>query len=94
MDAMAEDFIAAHGLSTLIVLGCGLDAASSRIDGRGSVFFELDLPDVIATAARSSARIRMSTSSPHDLFDLAWPDAVPTRQAHSHLRRRRLPVFH
>lgn len=77
MDAMAEDFIAAHGPSTLIVLGCGLDTASSRIDGRGSVFFELDLPDVIAYRRQVLGEDPDEHLIAHDLFDLAWTDAVP-----------------
>lgn len=77
MDAMAEDFIAAHGPSTLIVLGCGLDTASSRIDGRGSVFFELDLPDVIAYRRQVLGEDPDEHLIARDLFDLAWTDAVP-----------------
>lgn len=77
MDAMAEDFITAHGPSALIVLGCGLDTASSRIDGRDSVFFELDLPDVIAYRRQVLGEDPDEHLIARDLFDLAWTDAVP-----------------
>lgn len=77
MDRMAKDFIAAHGPSSIVVLGCGLDTASSRIDGGDSVFYELDLPDVIAYRRQVLGQDQNEHLIAHDLFDLGWTDAVP-----------------
>ncbi|MGN0071775.1 MAG: class I SAM-dependent methyltransferase [Atopobiaceae bacterium] len=77
MDTMAEEFCAAHGPSSIIILGCGLDTASSRIETENSTFFELDLPDVIAYRRQVLGQAPNEHLIACDLFDTAWTDEVP-----------------
>lgn len=47
-DTMARAFIERHPKATIVNIGCGLDTTFSRIDNGSILFYELDLPDVIA----------------------------------------------
>lgn len=47
-DKMALEFIKKHPEATIINIGCGMDTTFSRIDNGKIIFYELDLPDVIA----------------------------------------------
>jgi O-methyltransferase involved in polyketide biosynthesis len=47
-DRIALEFIEKHPKATIVNIGCGLDTTFSRIDNGKIVFYELDLPDVIA----------------------------------------------
>ncbi len=47
-DRMARGFIKKHPEATIVNIGCGLDTTFSRIDNGKILFYELDLPDVIA----------------------------------------------
>jgi O-methyltransferase involved in polyketide biosynthesis len=47
-DRMALEFIEKHPDATIVNIGCGVDTTFSRIDNGKIMFYELDLPDVIA----------------------------------------------
>ncbi len=47
-DKMARGFIEQHSEAAIVNIGCGLDTTFSRIDNGKIMFYELDLPDVIA----------------------------------------------
>ena len=47
-DRMAIEFIERHPEAAIVNIGCGLDTTFSRIDNGKIMFYELDLPDVIA----------------------------------------------
>ncbi|PIE54232.1 MAG: polyketide biosynthesis methyltransferase [Dethiosulfovibrio peptidovorans] len=47
-DKMARQFIKKHPEATIVNIGCGLDTTFSRIDNGKILFYELDLPNVIA----------------------------------------------
>jgi O-methyltransferase involved in polyketide biosynthesis len=47
-DKMALEFIEKNPEATIVNIGCGLDTTFSRIDNGKIMFYELDLPDVIA----------------------------------------------
>jgi O-methyltransferase involved in polyketide biosynthesis len=47
-DRMALEFIEEHPQATIVNIGCGMDTTFSRIDNGEIMFYELDLPDVIA----------------------------------------------
>ncbi len=48
IDKLVRQFIAEHPRATIVNLGCGMDTTFSRIDNGKILFYELDLPDVIA----------------------------------------------
>ena len=47
-DKMAIEFIKKYPEAAIVNIGCGLDTTFSRIDNGKIMFYELDLPDVIA----------------------------------------------
>lgn len=47
-DRMALKFMKKHPDATIVNIGCGLDTTFSRIDNGKIMFYEIDLPDVIA----------------------------------------------
>ena len=47
-DQYALDFLAKHPNGTIVNLGCGMDSRFQRVDNGQVMFFDLDLPDVIA----------------------------------------------
>jgi O-methyltransferase involved in polyketide biosynthesis len=47
-DRMARGFIKQYPEATIVNIGCGLDTTFSRIDNGKIMFYELDLPDVMA----------------------------------------------
>ncbi len=48
VDRAIRSFIADHPRATIVNLGCGMDTTFSRIDNGEILFYELDLPDVMA----------------------------------------------
>lgn len=48
IDRMLSEFIEEHPRATIINVGCGMDTTFDRIDNGQIMFYELDLPDVIA----------------------------------------------
>lgn len=77
-DQWTRSFLAAHPESTVLHLGCGLDARVFRVDPGPAVrWFDVDRPDVIALREQlypeRAGYQRIGTS----VTDLAWLDAVP-----------------
>lgn len=47
-DIVVKDFIQKHPFGTIINIGCGLDTSYERINCNSVLWYDLDLPDVIA----------------------------------------------
>jgi O-methyltransferase involved in polyketide biosynthesis len=78
-DRMAREFIGKHPEATVVNIGCGLDTTFSRIDNGKIMFFELDLPDVIALRKnfyKGSDRHKSIASS---FLDTEWFDQIEVR---------------
>lgn len=78
-DRTIREFIAIHPDATIVSIGCGLDTTFSRIDNGKIIFYELDLPDVIALRKNfyeDSDRHRSIASS---FLDTEWFDQIEVR---------------
>ena len=86
IDRRAQEFLRRHPISTVVHIGCGLDARFERLDNGQVEWFDLDLPDVIALRRRligdERDRYHLLGCS---VFDDAWMEAL---SAH-----RRQPVL-
>ena len=77
-DGWTREFLVANPESTVLHLGCGLDARVFRVDPGPDVrWFDVDMPDVISLRERlfpeRAGYRRIGTS----VTDLAWLDAIP-----------------
>ncbi len=73
-DNYTREFIAAHPNALILHLGCGLDSRCLRVPADDAIWFDLDMPDVIALRRKfysESEKYRMLASS---VTDLAWLD--------------------
>jgi len=78
-DRMATRFIEKHPEATIVNIGCGLDTTFSRIDNGKIMFYELDLPDVIALRKnfyKDSDRHKSIASS---FLDTEWFEEIKVR---------------
>ncbi len=75
-DRFVRDFLERHPAATVVHLGCGLDTRFQRVDNGQVVWFDCDLPDVIA------ARRQLVPESDRDRYlaasvtEEAWLDDV------------------
>ncbi len=77
LDTYTSQFIAAHPNAVIIHLGCGLDSRCLRVAHPAALWFDLDMPDVIALRRKFYAETdtyRMIASS---VTDLGWMDQAP-----------------
>jgi len=85
-DRRARDFLTRHPEAVVVHIGCGLDARFERLDNGQVLWYDLDLPDVIALRRKY---LGGDTERQHCLafsaFDGAWPDLLNDH--------RRLPVL-
>ncbi len=78
-DKMVLEFIKRHPDATIVNIGCGLDTTFSRIDNGKIMFYELDLPDVIALRKNfyeDSDRHQTIASS---FLDTEWFEEITVR---------------
>lgn len=78
LDEMAQAFAARHAACNIVNLGCGLETMWWRLHEKlpQARFFDMDLPDVIATRERVLGEAPGETLIPGDLFDFKWVDAL------------------
>jgi O-methyltransferase involved in polyketide biosynthesis len=72
LDVYTQEFIDRHPNALVLHLGCGLDSRCQRVTRRESLWFDLDLPDVIALRSKfypESDTYHMIASS---VTDLTW----------------------
>ena len=62
----------------VVILGCGLDARSRRLDNGLARFVDLDLPDVIRLRSAFFSDDARHQSIASSVLDLAWLDRIPT----------------
>lgn len=76
MDAFTLDFLRAHPNSTVIYLGCGLDARAKRLNMPAQRWYDLDFPEVIEVKRQlypETEQYRLIGSS---VTDWNWMDSV------------------
>ncbi len=78
MDKMAREFIQRHPEGSLVNIGCGLDTTFSRIDNGKIMFYELDLPEVIALRKNFIEEDERHRSIASSFLDIKWLDQIAT----------------
>lgn len=76
LDNYTRAFIAAHPNALILHLGCGLDSRCSRVPRAETLWYDLDMPDVIALRRKfypETDTYRLIASS---VTDLKWVDQV------------------
>lgn len=75
-DEYTQNFLARNPDGLVVNLGCGMDSRYIRIDDGKMIFFDLDLPDVIAYKKRFFSpddRYHLVSAS---VFDIPWREQV------------------
>ena len=76
MDAFANDFLHTHPDSTVIHLGCGLDARGRRLRFPAKLWYDLDFPEVIAVKKKLYEETERYRYIPSSVTDWKWLDAL------------------
>ncbi|AMD17213.1 conjugal transfer protein [Methanobrevibacter sp. YE315] len=78
LDEMAQKFIDKHDKCNIVNLGVGLETSYYRIDRKNSLFFEVDLPEVIELRKKYFEVAENEKFIKGDLFKLEWCDELDT----------------
>lgn len=78
-DRMALEFIEKHPEATIVNIGCGMDTTFSRIDNGKIMFYELDLPDVIALRKNFYEDNDRHISIASSFLDTEWFEEIEVR---------------
>ncbi len=78
-DRMALEFIEKHPEAAVVNIGCGLDTTFSRIDNGKIMFYELDLPDVIALRKNFYEDSDRHKSIASSFLDTKWFEEIKVR---------------
>jgi len=78
-DRVAREFITKHPEATIVNIGCGLDTTFSRIDNGKIMFYELDLPDVIALRKNFYEDSDRHKSIASSFLDTEWFKEIEVR---------------
>ena len=78
-DRMARGFIEQHPQATIVNIGCGLDTTFSRIDNGQIMFYELDLPDVMALRKSFYGDSDRHKSIAASFLDTEWFEQIKVR---------------
>ncbi len=78
LDEMAQKFIDKHDKCNIVNLGVGLETSYYRIDRKNSLFFEVDLPEVIELRENYLEAGENEKFIKGDLFKLEWCDELDT----------------
>jgi len=78
-DRMARRFIEQHPRAAIVNIGCGLDTTFSRIDNGKIMFYELDLPDVMALRKNFYEDSDRHKSIASSFLDTEWFKEIDVR---------------
>ena len=78
LDRMTKEFIAKHGKCNIVNLGVGLETSYYRIDDKNSLFYEVDLPEVIELREKYLKPGLNEKFIKGDLFKLDWCNELDT----------------
>jgi O-methyltransferase involved in polyketide biosynthesis len=76
LDLMVRAFIEKHNKSNIVYLGAGLETAYYRLNEQTSVFYEVDLPDVIAARHTILGKQSNERLIAGDIFDVEWAKQI------------------
>lgn len=80
LDAYTREFITMCPNALILHLGCGLDSRCERVPHTNTLWFDLDMPDVIELRRKfypESETYHMIAAS---VTDLAWVEQIPVRE--------------
>jgi len=75
-DDAIKKYIKVHPSATIVNIGCGLDTTFSRVDNGQILWYDLDLPDVIAIRREYIPETPRSKTIPKSMLDLDWFDSL------------------
>lgn len=75
-DDAIREYIKVHPTATIINIGCGLDTTFFRVDNGQIMWYDLDLPNVIAIRGKYIPETRRCEVIPRSVFDLSWFESV------------------
>ena len=78
LDKMAQNFIDKHERCNIVNLGVGLETSYYRINRKNSMFFEVDLPEVIDLREKYLEVGENEKFVKGDLFKLGWCEELDT----------------
>ena len=78
-DRVALEFIKEHPKASIVNIGCGLDTTFSRVDNGKIMFYELDLPDVIALRKNFYGDSDRHISIASSFLDTQWFEKIEVR---------------
>ncbi len=82
-DAAASRFLEAHDNPVIISIGAGLDTRFQRVYQGKGVFYELDLPEVIAFRSKLLSSSPENPYLPVSMFDYGWMEEVVWNHANA-----------
>lgn len=82
LDNVVRNFISTHNRAVVVNLGCGLDARCQRtISDGNSVFYSLDLPDVINMRAQLLPAAGCEQYLAYSMYDTEWMRMLSKRHS-------------
>lgn len=76
LDLYTEEFIAHHPDAVILHLGCGLDSRCMRVERCETIWYDLDLPDVIALRRKFYPESKTYCMIASSVTDLSWLELV------------------
>ncbi|HPF87493.1 MAG TPA: class I SAM-dependent methyltransferase [Candidatus Limiplasma sp.] len=80
MDRILCSFLSRHPDGAIVNLGCGLETLYQRNDNGEALWFELDLPEVLALRSQYFPESKRDRYLPYSMFDPQWMDIVKKAQ--------------
>jgi O-methyltransferase involved in polyketide biosynthesis len=79
-DQEIKTFLATYPEGTIINVGCGLDTTYDRVDNGRSVWYELDLPDVIALRRKYIKERARRTFIAESVLNAGWYSQIKNKE--------------
>jgi O-methyltransferase involved in polyketide biosynthesis len=76
LDIYTQEFIDQHPNALILHLGCGLDSRCLRVERRETIWYDLDLPDVIDLRRKFYTESDVYHLIPSSVTNLAWLELV------------------
>ncbi|MDR1893884.1 MAG: class I SAM-dependent methyltransferase [Spirochaetales bacterium] len=76
LDGMVRAFIKKNGKSNIVYLGAGFETAYYRLNEQMAVFYEIDLPGVIAARRTILGEQKNELLIACDIFDMEWTKQI------------------
>lgn len=78
-DKLVLEFIEKHPEATIVNIGCGMDTTFSRIDNGKIMFYELDLPDVIAVRKNFYKETNRHQTIASSFLNIEWFEKIQVK---------------